>query len=150
MEIVRDRTIPAECDPRIRAMHTYWDGKRGRAPLPGRPDIDPLELRPYLPRLMLLDVESERAYRYRLVGTEIVDELGFEPTGRTVCGCYPPGQVEELLANFALVARKAAPLFDDRPWPCRRWAPWRDETLYLPLGADAAVDKIMVYSVRAR
>src|SRR5260370_17327555 len=55
----------------LAAIYQYWDGKRRGRLMPSRADIDPIELKPYLPQLVLLDVEGEPPrFRYRLVGTE--------------------------------------------------------------------------------
>lgn len=80
--------------PQIRALHDYWrriappgappDAPHG-APhgvLPGRRHMDPLDIPDLLPRLWLLDVAwPGPRFRFRLVGTLIVDRLGYDPTG---------------------------------------------------------------------
>ena len=68
----------------LAALLAYWLDKRGGRPLPERRDIDPLELAPgLLPHLTLCDLfdRGTRA-RFRLVGTVVVQRLGFDPTGR--------------------------------------------------------------------
>jgi len=69
--------------PQLARLYNYWDDKRGNRAMPTRSDIDPMELRPLLPNLALIDVEENpHRYRYRLVGTELVTILGQELTGK--------------------------------------------------------------------
>lgn len=60
---------------RVRRLHEYWRAKAGApASVPQRRDIDPTELPDLLPSLLLVDVEhNPLRFRYRLVGTRIVD-----------------------------------------------------------------------------
>jgi hypothetical protein len=57
----------------LRTLHSYWQGKRRGDALPGRPDIDPLELRAYLGRIAIAELRGGELI-YRLVGTELVEE----------------------------------------------------------------------------
>ena len=60
----------------------YWHGKRGQHFAPSRADIEPLDLVPVLPRIMLADALSDPpGFRYRLSGTGISDVHGTELTG---------------------------------------------------------------------
>src|ERR1700736_619243 len=72
-------------DPVLRAALAYWEGKRGDRPMPQRGDIDPDELRPVLSHLQITEViDGGSRFRYRLVGTAIVEAFGAEFTGRYV------------------------------------------------------------------
>ena len=72
-------------DLRLRALYDYWQRKRDDRPLPARADIDPIELKYLLGNLFLVDVAyGPLRFRYRLAGTNIVQLLGRELTGRTV------------------------------------------------------------------
>lgn len=51
--------------------------------MPARADFTPAQLVPYLPRIMLTDVEHDPLrFRARLVGTGIVADSGADPTGQ--------------------------------------------------------------------
>src|SRR5690348_15047812 len=51
---------------------SYWERIRGSRAMPRRCDIDPLDIPRLLPFVRLVDVlENPRAFRFRLVGTEI-------------------------------------------------------------------------------
>lgn len=71
-------------DPRLRALYEYWRGLGGQAGVP-RSAVDPVEMpRNALPSLMLTEVLQDpdrgRRYRYRLVGSAIVERAGRDPT----------------------------------------------------------------------
>lgn len=67
---------------RIRTLNAYWQAKaKGR--VPSRSDIDPVDVRELLPNLMMIDMLGEPTrFRYRLVGTRVVQYTGFDFTGR--------------------------------------------------------------------
>jgi hypothetical protein len=70
---------PEAKDPRFRAFFDYWAGKAPPDRLPGRQHIDPLEMKPFLTFLRLLDVVREGEvyrFRYRLIGSHVVDLHG--------------------------------------------------------------------------
>src|SRR5579862_4497737 len=74
-----------EKHPQLQALHRYWlercDGPR----LPARRAIDPIDLKPHLPKLLLVDVgDAPRRFRYRLFGTALVALYQREMTGRYV------------------------------------------------------------------
>jgi hypothetical protein len=61
----------------------YWERKRGSRAMPSRAEIEPSEVIGLLPNLQLIDVTAGGArFRYRLVGTAIVQAFGREYTGR--------------------------------------------------------------------
>jgi hypothetical protein len=66
---------------RIRSTHDYWQSKRNDGGLPLRAWIDPLDIPRLLPYLMLIEV-IEGHLRYRLAGTQVVANAGFDFTGR--------------------------------------------------------------------
>lgn len=68
---------------RIAAMTDYWHRLKGDRCLPLRSDLNPAEIKPLLPSIMLVDLESEPfRVRYRLVGTEVVTWSKVDFTGR--------------------------------------------------------------------
>jgi len=83
-----DRRLPghdldAVKSPLIRALHDYWAGKRQGQLLPRKSEIDPTDLKPMLPYMLLADFTTEPfRVRYRLVGTEVVSIYGMDFTGR--------------------------------------------------------------------
>lgn len=70
--------------PTLKAAFSYWESKAPDGALPGRQHIDPIEMKSFLPHLVLLDVErdGERLrYRHRVVGTVMCDVMDTELTG---------------------------------------------------------------------
>ncbi len=93
--------------PALRGLWSYWNGKRVDGRLPGRDAINPFELRPWLGRLLLMDVvDSGRDFRYRLHGTGLVQLFGVDLTARLVSGLAVP-DVDRLLneARAAVASR---------------------------------------------
>jgi len=54
-----------------RTLYDYWNSLRGTRATPLRSDLDPRELKAFLPQTFILQRESENAYRFRLAGTDI-------------------------------------------------------------------------------
>ncbi len=70
---------------KLRDIYRYWRGKCREGAFPSRADIDPTEIPALLPHVFLIDVvEDGRDFRYRLVGTHIIESVGFEFTGQLV------------------------------------------------------------------
>lgn len=73
--------------------HRLWQQKRGARRLPARADFDPLELKPALTRIMLIEVSRDPPdFRYRLAGTLSREVTGMELTGRSVLQMKPAKQ----------------------------------------------------------
>jgi hypothetical protein len=68
--------------PVIRRLYDYWLGKGGaEGHIPRRSDVEPLELVEILPNLTIIEAVGGR-WRYRLIGTRIVEFVGRDSTGR--------------------------------------------------------------------
>lgn len=74
-ERLRRMELPQMQSQRLHRLHEYWRSKMGaQGEVPRRRDIDPSEVRELLPNLMMVDVERDPLrFRYRLVGTRVVD-----------------------------------------------------------------------------
>jgi hypothetical protein len=78
-------------DPRLGRMLSMWNAKRGDRAMPSRADFDPLDLREHLGWIVLVDVEGyPPRFRYRLIGTRIVDLVGRDVTGAYFDEIYAP------------------------------------------------------------
>ena len=72
-------------DPVLRTTLDYWEQRRGARAMPRRRNIDPAELRQVLPHVQITEViDGGARFRYRLVGTAIVEAFGAEFTGKYV------------------------------------------------------------------
>ena len=138
-------------DQRLRAVFAYWQDKCAGRAMPSRADIDPAELKPYLPNIALIDVEDDPPrYRYRLAGTELTKILDRELRGRYV------DEMPLLYRRFALAAydkllRERAPTYSR----IDTFVPFlfnvRYERLLLPLAQDGErVNMVMAAIYRFR
>jgi hypothetical protein len=141
----------ADMPPEIEVLYRYWDDKRGNRRMPRRADLDPADLTPYLPSILLVDVvPDDRLYVYRLVGTREVTMRGNDPTGKPVMENTFLDRAQAL-RNYDQVVLSKAPHVDATPTTSedREWLDM--ETIFLPLSEDDdEVDKILVYTVQKR
>ena len=92
----------------FRWLMTFWNDLRGSRDMPARSDFTPAQLVPYLPRIMLTDVEHDPLrFRARLVGTGIVADSGIDLTGR---------YYEDLPGSEDVVERKTWVVANRRPY----------------------------------
>jgi len=142
-----ERRIAASHDS-VRAVYDYWYQKAAGRRMPLRADIDPADLKPYLPAMMLVDVVHDtRRFVYRLVGTHEVAGRGRDPTGLSVAEAFYAGSAEEALAAYEFVARERRPFCFCDPYITPDGWEEREDTVYLPLSRDGeSVGVIMVYA----
>ena len=76
--------IPEDCHPKVRALFDYWRSVHPKdGGLPGRQHIDPIDIPHLLPNIWLIDVRrNPYRFRFRLVGTLIVNYAGEDNTGK--------------------------------------------------------------------
>jgi hypothetical protein len=99
---------PDLTDPRLCELYGYWEGKRAGRAMPTRGDIDPLEMRPWLGNLLLIDVTAAGGFVYRLYGTGFVNSFGRDMTGRSVDE-LPAEQQERVRADYQAVCASHQP-----------------------------------------
>ncbi|HJR21730.1 MAG TPA: PAS domain-containing protein [Dongiaceae bacterium] len=132
--------------PRIHRLHAYWmhqrDKRGGR--LPRRGDIAPDQIRDLLPNIMIVDVERDpMRFRYRLVGTRVVEYNGVEFTGRYLGEIGWPEE-QDLIDSYAFVVNSRRPFFGLLDWELVTGAVGRCEFGRLPLSEDGeAVTQIL-------
>jgi hypothetical protein len=116
--------------------------------MPRRADIDPVDIRKFLPMTMLVDVTAdERRFVYRLVGTKEVAERGHDPTGKPVLETFFGGSAEEALSCYEYVVRNRAPFCYREPYHAPDGRIETDDIIYLPLSSDGSnVDMILVFT----
>ena len=80
-DLILGQSPPTFRSMRVNALYRYWQSRRIGA-LPMRADIDPAEIKPLLPYVMIVDLKREpfRVF-YRLVGTAVVHFSGMDFTG---------------------------------------------------------------------
>jgi hypothetical protein len=132
----------------VRAVYDYWRRKAAGRPMPTRADIEPADLKPLLPAMMLVDVVHDtRRFVYRLVGTHEVAGRGRDPTGLSVAEAFYAGSAEEALAAYEYVTRECRPFCYIEPYRTPDGWQEREDTIYLPLTRDGeTVGIILVYA----
>jgi hypothetical protein len=114
--------------------------------MPARGDLDPVDLKPMLPMLILIDVvQDARRYAYRLVGTREVEMRGSDPTGKAVEEAYygeTPGETTWYLDRVVRTRQPVLYRGTYRPLSTRTQ---REDVLFLPLSQDGeTVNMIMI------
>lgn len=149
-----ERVSPEETEARIAASHpdigamfAYWRGKAGDRRMPRRSDLDPGDVKAFLPRITLVDVVPDaRRFVYRLVGTEEVASRGSDPTGRSVAEAFFSASAEESLDYYEYVARYGEPYCFRGDYRAPDGAPEKQDVIFLPLSEDgASVSMILVF-----
>jgi len=94
----------SDLDPRLVGLAEYWASKRRGRRYPSRADLDPLELKPLLGHLLMVDVvrdpDGGQRFRYRLFGTEFVFYHGSDLTGHWLEDIANHAFRDELLALY--------------------------------------------------
>lgn len=104
--------LPFSDDPILSDLASYWLARRGERSMPDRRDIDPLHMpRQVLPHLALLELTADSRFRFRLVGTEVVSRLGFNPVGRLVSDVFRDAYRNYMEGALEMTAREQAPVY---------------------------------------
>jgi hypothetical protein len=143
----------ADLDPQLQWLLQYWAGKRASRRFASRTDIDPLELKPLLGHILMVDVvpQSDNApprFRYRLFGTEFVFYHGGDLTGHWLDEIANREFRDELLDLYRAVVSEGEmrTLSYDYVVDSRRH---RFQAVLLPLSSDGAdVDIVLGCGVR--
>lgn len=121
----------------VQRMAGYLARKRDGRALPSRADVDPTEIREFLPHMVLVDIQDDplRVY-YRLVGTRIAEFYG-EFTGtwmhdRPISDAYR--QIAENIYRTLIESR--APVYGVTEMRTRSDAMVSYEWGYFPLSSD--------------
>ena len=125
----------------LRFLLTHWDALRGTRAMPSRGEISPLELRPALGFVSLIDAVGEGRFDfcYRLYGTEAAQRVGFDMTGRSLW-TFPtePWLLVYHAAVYRAVMLRGLPLFT-RHKPAMRQRVLESQRLALPLADEASL-----------
>jgi hypothetical protein len=139
-----DAVVPPHADGRIAGVARYWAGLAADGRLPGRADIDPVDIPRLLRNVFLVDVRAGvPRYVFRLVGTGVVDLLG-ELTGRPVGTGLDAEEAERVLSHYDRCARDGRPMWREGVLRTRRNRHAGFQRVLLPLAADGRrVDMVL-------
>jgi hypothetical protein len=132
----------------VAQVFRYWDRVRGDRAMPPPSKIDFLELRAWLPGIVMIEVTEgeKRELIYRVVGERAVRLRGYDPTGMTVAKAAFGRSVPYVLANYAVVIDLRIPLYGWNETEGADGTRGGSGTLLLPLSEDGRrVDWVLVY-----
>ena len=99
-------------DPILLALFQYWDHKRGERLMAARRDIDPTEIPRLLPHIRLTEIlDGCTRFRYRLVGTAVVEAYGADFTGKYTDELYNGERKAYVERNYCIIYEKKRPMF---------------------------------------
>ena len=126
MKINGDDVVSEPTAVPIAEFAALWGAKCAPGELPIRGDFPMEVLRPWIGNLLLMDVLDEgRDFRYRLVGTDLVEIVGRDLTGKVVSECEYDGGTEHVLSSFRKPVEMRGPVFR------RGKVIWRSRKSYL-------------------
>lgn len=122
--------------------------KKGRQ-LPGRPDIDPIDIPSMLPFVFLVDVLRGGAdFRYRLVGTDIVRNTKKDFTGYLLSEISEIGSQGKLMALYARVVEGRSPVTEVFSYKTRGGVEKSYVVVVAPLSRDGVdIDMLFGYAL---
>lgn len=137
---------PSVCrSERIDRFHAYWQSLCPDGLLPSRQQVDPSDIRPLLPNVIIADIEREPLrVRYRLVGTAIVAASRREITGRYLDELHFERPDDRTLFEdgYRLLLETRTPVFGRIVWAALDDLSLLFESAIFPLAADGhTIDK---------
>ena len=130
---------------KLAALRDYWLSRKNGRRLPGRRDIDPVDLPRHLSTVMLIDgVGDGGRYRFRLVGTLLGRLMVRDPSGGHLDQVLDGPELDALDELIAHMASHREPLAvrGHLVWSSGWTVPV--EWMFLPLAADGAdVDMVL-------
>jgi hypothetical protein len=96
--------------PMVRQMFAYWQGKCAGRMAPKPRDIEPGDLKRLLPFISISDVLNDPFdLRFRLVGTSVVEAVGYDFTGKRLNEMPVTTGLEHWLAHYQRVVEHKGP-----------------------------------------
>ena len=131
-------------------LFAYWAARRTGPGLPGRADLDPVEIKRLLPTVSLTDVLPDSPkpglldYRIRLAGTGLYNVYGREITGRRLSEVYSASAADYWRVELGRVVAERRPAVGAHSLAWRGASHLSILWLRLPLASDGeAVDMIL-------
>jgi hypothetical protein len=106
--------------------------------MPCRRDIDPIEIpRKVLPNLQVIEViDGGARFRYRLVGTALVEAYGKDFTGRIADELFPDDRLNFVQGIYRTVCASKTPLFSRNKYHTPKDVELFSLRIYMPLSDD--------------
>jgi hypothetical protein len=138
--------IDAPRHPSLQSLFAYWTLKRGSRLLPSRADIQPAEIKPLLPDVMIYNVGGPSGpFIVRLMGENVVNFTGRNRTGYSVTDGKSDDATAAMNAVLAQVVETKTPRFRAGKAFWQKEKAYRKfESCFLPLSPDGeSVDMIL-------
>lgn len=100
--------------PTVQRLYDYWLSKFKDGKIPGRSDVDPLDIPEILSGICLVDVERTDdgyQFRFRLIGTDHQEFNQQDFTGRTTDETFPPEAAARVNAVYTQIVESGEPHF---------------------------------------
>jgi hypothetical protein len=112
LRVRRVSSVTELTSSKIAALAGYWEAKRADRPMPLWRDIDPAEIKPLLPHLLVSRYERNPfRVRYVLVGTWLAQFSGADFTGRYLDELDFSGEDTDWLAHHVQFIAERKPTF---------------------------------------
>jgi hypothetical protein len=123
--------------PRIHRFLDYWKARRATPDaVPLRSDFNPTDLRELLPNMLIVDVEHDPLrFRYRLVGTRVVEFNSQEFTGLYL-GTIGWQEEQQLIDAYTDATVDRAPLCGFYTWTLKSGSVGKCEFAIFPFSND--------------
>jgi hypothetical protein len=96
----------------VLALNEYWERVRADRFAPAWSDIQPGEIKPLLPYIMVVEILSRPFdVRYRIVGSAVVEAFGYDFTWETLRHPVPESDTPAWLEIYGQFARQKGPTF---------------------------------------
>jgi hypothetical protein len=129
-------------DPILSPALAYWVDKCGTHTMPLKRDIDPTEISPkLLPHLQIMDVlDGGTRFRYRLVGTALVQTYGKDYTGAFADELVSGDRLRFIHDVYQSVCKTKKPIFSHNRYQTVRDTDLVANRIYMPLADNNATE----------
>jgi hypothetical protein len=124
-------------DARLRGLFSYWGSKLQGGIMPARRDIDPVEMKPWLGNLMLIEFPADpMQYRVRLDGVNLQQFYGKSREGRGVEVMTSEEERRIVLPQYLIVLEREQPAYYETEFVTSESVLTSQRKLLLPLSDD--------------
>jgi hypothetical protein len=125
-------------DPVLGPVLAYWLRARGSRSMPSKRDIDATGFPPkVLPYLQIVDViDGGARFRFRLVGTALVEAYGEEFTGKCADELFPDDRLRFVMKMYEGVCKLKMPHFSRTRYYTNKNIDLFSNRIYMPLSND--------------
>lgn len=122
MSTMRDLLLRRQATPVLLLGYDYWESRRRGRTMPARADLDPIEMKAFLPHIVLTDVLHHAApdlpldFRYRLMGTVVDSHMSRRFTGLRLSELPAQQPGSQMWQNFSEVVEQRQPRFHRVPY----------------------------------